>query len=153
MRFCFRRRALCGGRKRERVTFVRSRERECARVRVRVSEREHRLVNGVSVCGVISGEVYISGGFSTSDRAMTSVERYSPQGNTWSLVAAMPTAIRGHVVVKHDFVYMHSEPKGIFSSRSNFLATQENIFFVVYHPRSFYTYPPHSRSVFFLRFE
>ncbi len=45
---------------------------------------------------VIAGEVYISGGHSAMYLQMASVERYSPLSNTWSSVAAMPTAIYGH---------------------------------------------------------
>ena len=45
---------------------------------------------------VIAGEVYICGGISTLYRPMASVERYSPLSNTWSSVAAMPTAIHCH---------------------------------------------------------
>ena len=45
---------------------------------------------------VVAGEVYASGGYSTLDVLMASVERYSPLSNTWSSIASMPTAICGH---------------------------------------------------------
>ena len=46
---------------------------------------------------VLDGDVYVSGGFSSSGSNVTSsVERYSVWNNTWSLVAVMPTAICGH---------------------------------------------------------
>ncbi len=45
---------------------------------------------------VIAREVYASGGLSTLGARMASMERYSPLSNTWSSVAAMPSAIFGH---------------------------------------------------------
>ncbi len=47
---------------------------------------------------VLDGDVYVSGGFLSSGNVTSSVERYSLWNNTWSLVAAMPTAICGHGV-------------------------------------------------------
>jgi N-acetylneuraminic acid mutarotase len=65
---------------------------------------------------VIAGEIYVTGGMTSDDVILSSVEKYSPLSDTWSAVTQMPDEISMHsIVVVGSVMYVlgHSSAEGI----------------------------------------
>lgn len=66
-----------------------------------------------AAAAVLSGEIYVAGGYGTNGAPTTAVEAYSPLNNAWRPVTALPQATAGAVaVVSNGLLYLFGGENG-----------------------------------------